>query len=174
MAYNPSIHTASNKPYGVTNKPVDARYWYYDSSLYLYRPYASMAEVLGYLIANDRKAATVQIGTVEYWWPDSNDLSDAGLVIKATSFEIVDIPADTLFESGQEYVRVNYAPYITQYGNNPTKWIEYFLSADDQEQKYIRLVNRRIAGVLTYIDVYADPNPSDPTKTADHLQLILK
>ena len=84
MAYNPSIHTASNKPYGVTNKPDGARYWYYDTGSFAYRPYVNVAEVLSYLIANDRKGATVQIGQVEYWWPNSSDLSDAGLVAKNT------------------------------------------------------------------------------------------
>lgn len=84
MAYDPSIHTASNKPYGVTGMPVDARYWYYDSATFEYRAYANTAEVLAYLIGDDRKGATVQIGSLEYWWPNSNDLTDSGLAFKGT------------------------------------------------------------------------------------------
>lgn len=96
MAYNPSIHTASNKAYGVTGKPVDARYWYYDTATFTYRPYASVAEVKAYLIAGDRKGATVQVGEVEYWWLDVNDLSDAGLVVKITSAVEITIPSGAM------------------------------------------------------------------------------
>lgn len=115
MAYNPSIHTASNKAYGVTGKPVDARYWYYDTGTFTYRPYANIAEVKAYLIAGDRSGATVQVGTAEYWWPDVNDLTDAGLVLKGIAE-----PIEQVIPSG---INFTYA-YDGEFGDNPTAYVQ--------------------------------------------------
>lgn len=60
--------------------PVDARYWYYDSATFEYRAYANTAEVLAYLIGDDRKGATVQIGTDEYWFKEG--IADGDLIQK--------------------------------------------------------------------------------------------
>jgi hypothetical protein len=50
MAYNPALHTTSNKPYSIGQAgPTDARTYFYDESLFVYRPYQSTAEVLAYL-----------------------------------------------------------------------------------------------------------------------------
>lgn len=50
MPYNPSLHTTSNKSYGLAQAgPVDARSYFYDEALYIYRPYQNTAEVLAYL-----------------------------------------------------------------------------------------------------------------------------
>jgi len=48
--YNPSLHTVTNKALGVAQaNPTDARTFYYDATLFKYRPYQSTAEVLTYL-----------------------------------------------------------------------------------------------------------------------------
>lgn len=50
MPYNPELHTTSNKSYGMGQAgPTDARSYYFDEGLYVYRPYQSTAEVLAYL-----------------------------------------------------------------------------------------------------------------------------
>lgn len=83
MAFNPSIHTATNKPIGLINKPVDARTYYYDAATFSYRPYASTSEVLGYLIGTDRVGHfTVIVGSDEYWFKDG--ILDADLVKKSS------------------------------------------------------------------------------------------
>ncbi len=80
--YNPSLHTATNKPIGITGKPVDARTYFYDSATFTYRPYASVAEALGYLIGNDRLGHfSLIIGTYEYWFKDG--IADGNLIIKS-------------------------------------------------------------------------------------------
>jgi hypothetical protein len=48
--YNPSLHTVTNKALGVAQaNPTDARTFYYDATLFKYRPYQSTAEALTYL-----------------------------------------------------------------------------------------------------------------------------
>lgn len=50
MPYNPSKHTVSNKAYGPAGAfPGDTRTYFYDETLFKYRPYRSTAEVLAYL-----------------------------------------------------------------------------------------------------------------------------
>lgn len=88
--YNPSVHTATNKPIGLTNKPVDARTYYYDSVAFAYRPYASTSEVIGYLIGNDRVGQfSIIVGTDEYWF--KNGIADADLILKDSSGGIAPI-----------------------------------------------------------------------------------
>lgn len=95
MAYNPSLHTASNKSYGVTGLPIDARSYYYDVATFTYRPYASTAEVLSYLVGNQRRgnfsifiniSTTVGSNTTveltEWWWKDG--IADGYLVEKSS------------------------------------------------------------------------------------------
>ncbi len=82
--YNPSVHTATNKPIGLTNKPVDARTYYYDSVAFAYRPYASTSEVIGYLIGDNRVGQfSMIVGTDEYWF--KNGIADADLILKDSS-----------------------------------------------------------------------------------------
>ncbi len=48
--YNPSLHTVTNKAIGIAQaNPTDARSFYYDQTLFKYRPYQSTGEVLTYL-----------------------------------------------------------------------------------------------------------------------------
>lgn len=50
QSYNPSLHTVSNKGYGVAQaSPTDARSKYYDAANFVYRAYSSTGEVLAYL-----------------------------------------------------------------------------------------------------------------------------
>lgn len=96
--YNPSLHTATNKPIGLTNKPVDARTYYYDTNNFVYRPYISQAEVLAYLIGQQRvgqfsiilnSGGTVLNGVItggingEWWFKDG--IADGDLILKAVT-----------------------------------------------------------------------------------------
>lgn len=48
--YNPGLHTVTSKPLAINaGGPTDARSFFYDASLFKYRPYQSTAEVLAYL-----------------------------------------------------------------------------------------------------------------------------
>jgi hypothetical protein len=74
MAYNPSLHTTTNKPLGVA-QPVstDARSYYYDATEFSYRPYASKAEVFDYLETADQRTGHFPIfitdgDKVHAWW----------------------------------------------------------------------------------------------------------
>jgi hypothetical protein len=95
--YNPAIHTATNKPIGLTGKPVDARTYYYDAVNYVYRAYVSTAEVKAYLIGTDRvgqfsiiintggslSGGVITGGTnLEWWFKDG--VLDANLVLKGS------------------------------------------------------------------------------------------
>lgn len=91
--YNPSLHTATNKPIGITGTPTDARSYYYNTATFAYRPYASTDEVIGYLIGNDRKGQfSVIIGTSEYWFKDG--INDGDLVFKSAPAVWGDISGD--------------------------------------------------------------------------------
>lgn len=92
--YNPSLHTATNKPIGLTNKPVDARTYYYDAGTFAYRPYASTAEVLAYLIGFQRVGQfSIIIATgganAEWWFKDG--IADADLVLKGSNSAAIPI-----------------------------------------------------------------------------------
>lgn len=86
MAYNPALHTTSNKPYGTQNTPVDARSWFYDQLNYTYRPYNSISEVLSYLNTSASRSGNFSIFILdsgelkEYWFKDG--VSNSDLVIK--------------------------------------------------------------------------------------------
>lgn len=113
--YSPSQHTTSNKPYGISGKPVDARYWYYDEITFIYRPYTDIDEVLAYLNLSDfRKGAIVQVGEDEYWWPNENDLSDAGLGLKVplNSVKYDDGTNEFFYWDGAEYKQNTVIPQI--------------------------------------------------------------
>lgn len=74
MSYNPSLHTTSNKPYGVQGLPIDARSYYYDEVSFTYRPYNNNAEVLAYLNTSNKRIGNFSIfikdglGLVREWW----------------------------------------------------------------------------------------------------------
>lgn len=98
MAFNPAIHTATNKPIGLIGKPVDARTYYYDAVNFVYRAYVSTAEVIAYLNTSaDRigqfsiiintggslSAGVITGGTnLEWWFKDG--VLDANLVLKGS------------------------------------------------------------------------------------------
>lgn len=96
--YNPSLHTATNKPIGLTGKPVDARSYFYDDLNYVYRPYVNAAEVLNYLTTPASRTGQFSIiinsdgilvngvvtgGTNTEWW-FKDIVTDDGLLIKAS------------------------------------------------------------------------------------------
>jgi hypothetical protein len=89
MAYNPSIHTTTNKPIGISGKPTEARSYYYDSGSFSYRLYNSPEEVLSYLNTTTYRTGHFSIfilisGQVkEYWFRDGT--ADNNLVEKTTS-----------------------------------------------------------------------------------------
>lgn len=99
MAYNPSIHTTSNKPYGTQGTPVDARSWFYDESTFSYRPYNSTSEVLTYLnTASYRRgnfSIFIQDGSnlKEYWFKDG--VTNTNLVEKV--LDLSQFPDDVDF-----------------------------------------------------------------------------
>jgi hypothetical protein len=109
--YDPTKATVSNKPYGMAQGyPTDARTWFYDASLFIWRPYQSTAEVLAYLNQPRYRSGRFPIGVnvggtletngtftgglyVEYWFKDG--IADADLVVKLTSrFGLEDISSD--------------------------------------------------------------------------------
>jgi hypothetical protein len=112
QTYNPSLHTVSNKPYGLAQSgPLDARSYFYESSYFKYRPYQSTAEVLSYLNQIKYRTGNFPIyintggvllsgsfigGTIsEYWFKDST--GDGSLVEKKS---IVVISANDYFDDG--------------------------------------------------------------------------
>ena len=95
MAYNPSKHTASNKPYGVKGKPDGARTYFYDEAFFKYRPFKDTIEVLAYFVSiEDRKGHYLIVvneggtllggeitgGTNDLWW-FKNGYTDDNLVL---------------------------------------------------------------------------------------------
>lgn len=106
MSYSPSLHTTSNKAYGITGIPDDARSYYYDSTYFKYRPYVDTAEVLAYLDTPTKRighfsviintggtlsAGVITGGTnVEWWFKDG--VLDGSLVVK--NYAIGDAEAD--------------------------------------------------------------------------------
>lgn len=98
MAFNASLHTATNKPIGLIGKPVDARSYYYDTTYFKYRPYVTTAEALAYLDTASIRAGQFPIiinsdGTLsngvitgganaEWWFRDG--VLDANLIFKSS------------------------------------------------------------------------------------------
>jgi hypothetical protein len=99
QTYAPNLHTVTNKALGIAQaNPTDARSYYYDPSLFIYRPYQSTAEAIGYLNLPKYRTGQFSIfvnsggtlnpdgtfsgGTIlEYWFKDG--VADGNLVIKA-------------------------------------------------------------------------------------------
>jgi hypothetical protein len=107
MAYNPQLHSLSAKPYGPSQGvPTDARSYFYDEALFVYRPYKDVPEVLTYLNTDEYRTGQFPIfvssgslqadgtftgGTItEYWFKDG--VGDSDLVVK--SFPSTPLPAD--------------------------------------------------------------------------------
>ncbi len=100
QTYAPNLHTVTNKALGIAQaNPTDARSYYYDPSLFIYRPYQSTAEVIGYLNLPKYRTGQFSIlvnsggtlnpdgtfsgGTiVEYWFKDG--VADINLVVKSS------------------------------------------------------------------------------------------
>ena len=96
MAYTPSKHTTSNKPYGVQGIPDGARSYYYDEVLFKYRLFQNVEEALIYFDTPAKRAGHFSIiinngGTLingsitggtnyEYWF--RNGVADINLVLK--------------------------------------------------------------------------------------------
>lgn len=87
MAYNPSLHTASNKAYAVSGIPDSARLYKYDDVNFIYRSFINLQEVYDEFIGDQRKGrftVIVEQGGVstEWWWREESNLTDGGLVQK--------------------------------------------------------------------------------------------
>lgn len=93
--YNPALHISINKALAASGIPLDSRSYFYDEDYFVYRPYASEAEVLAYLIGHQRQGhfsivintgGTVAEGVVtggenvEWWFKDG--IADTDLVEK--------------------------------------------------------------------------------------------
>ena len=83
MAYNPSLHTVTNKPIGIAQPvPTDARSYFYDEGAFSYRPYASIAEVLSYLDTAGKRNGRFPIFITEgskmqaYWFKNGTADTD--------------------------------------------------------------------------------------------------
>lgn len=164
--YNPSLHTATNKPIGLINKPVDARTYYYDTATLSYRPYANQAEVLAYLIGTQRVGQfSIIIATAgvnaEWWFKDG--VLDANLIIKNNDSSTSQfIPTGSAFP----FV-VDYSTLITTYGETPTPLFYDALTGNKRQWTdcYITFSG-------TNMLVYCHTN--DGIVTSDDMYLILK
>jgi len=110
MSFNPALFTATNKPIGLTGTPVDARTYYYDTTYFVFRAYVDTAEVLAYLIGNNRTGqfsiiintggtlvnGVITGGTNAEWW-FKDGILDGDLVLKGISGNFVpeQTPEDT-------------------------------------------------------------------------------
>lgn len=107
MAYNPSLHTATNKPLGLTGKPEGARAYYYDTLNFKYRAFVSTDEVLLYFDTAEKRKGQFPIiintggtltsgvisgGVNEEWW-FKNGEEDYHLTLKS-------IPPVIFYKSG--------------------------------------------------------------------------
>lgn len=128
--FNPALHTATNKPIGLINKPVDARTYFYDEATFLYRQYLNEAEVLGYLIGIQRVGQfSIIINTggsiiddvltggsnAEWWFKDG--IEDEDLLLKGSTG-----PVELSFTAGTELPIVisSFQTIYSAYGNYPT------------------------------------------------------
>ncbi len=98
MAYNPAIHSTTNKAVGVAqNAPTDARQKFFDPSIPIYRDYQSVAEANGYLTVSKMRGGNFSLfmnttgtlngdgtftggETTEYWYKDG--VTDGDLILK--------------------------------------------------------------------------------------------
>jgi hypothetical protein len=112
MSYNPSLHTATNKPLGLLGKSTDARSYFYDESTFTYRPYASVIEALAYLNTSSIRTGhfsiyiTIAGNTMEYWFKDGT--TDEDLIIK--SYFVSDTPVSgggLAFSTGGAFTQLN-------------------------------------------------------------------
>ncbi len=117
MPYNASIHTATNKPVGLSGKPIDARSYYYDAVNFVYRPYVSTSEVLAYLDTAVKRAGHFSIiintggvlsnGVIaggtnsEYWFKDG--VADASLVKKSSTITLDRTEANLLQDDNDQW-----------------------------------------------------------------------
>lgn len=98
MAYNPSQHTVTNKAVGFAQPtPPDARSYFFQSDIFVYRHYQDTAEVLAYLDTSASRTGNFSIfindgtldtttgqftgGTVTEWW-FKDGVTDGDLVQK--------------------------------------------------------------------------------------------
>lgn len=104
MAYNPADHIPLSKPLGAGRFPIDGKFKFYTNGaggVYEYRPFQSIAEVLGYFpLGSDFRKGNFEIlvntggilsgdgGSIAggsndvYWWKDG--VADSDLVLKNT------------------------------------------------------------------------------------------
>ena len=120
QTYNPLNGTVSNKPYSPSQKvPTDGRSWLYDSSLFKWRPYQSVAEANAKVIGTTYRAGNfpvyINIGGIlnvdgtftggiiyEYWW--RNGLADSNLVRKYNDQIVITPKVDTLYRKNDSTV----------------------------------------------------------------------
>lgn len=177
--FNPSLHTATNKPIGLTNKPVDARTYYYDTTTFSYRPYTNTAEVLAYLVGTDRTGHfPIIIGTDEYWFKDG--IADSDLVLKSAGEAIpafaipagsaipfnIDVSAYALSEFTIPRIEMlTDGNFTTATKGKPVYDVEVIINYTNNTRK-----------VISSFDVYGHPDPDseDPENPVTTDTLVLK
>lgn len=127
MSYNPSLHTTSNKPYGVQGLPIDARSYFYDEALYSYRAYNTNQEVLDYLDLPDKRKGNFSIfikdnlGLIREWWFKDGVL-DIDLVEKNTGGGTGECPVTfsiVTLTTEEEVTLVWSTLYLQKHGSRP-------------------------------------------------------
>ncbi len=140
MPYNAALHTTTNKAIGIAQaSSTDARSYYYDETLFTYRPFATLAEALAYLNTPESRTGHVSFmvgsgATIkEYWFKNGLADGDAEEKIPVLPANIAYKDAANTFtekqtilnSSGIEQLRlsydvVNYAFFLVDVAGNLT------------------------------------------------------
>jgi hypothetical protein len=166
--YNPSLHTATNKPIGLISKPVDARTYYYDSVNFVYRAYVSEAEVLAYLTTDESRTGQFSIiintdgslsngvitgGVNSEWW-FKNGVSDDDLKLKHDAPQEVEFTAATgIVINWQTDDIITGTTYADYFGNTLPKPAVYINTGvtDEVTKKDFDLKIIRTTGLITTV-----------------------
>lgn len=142
--YNPSLHSATNKPLGIAQAvPTDARTWYFDSGTFTYRPYSSRAEILAYL--NLAKYRSGQFDIImdsagqRYVLYFRNGTADTDLTFK--------IPVGNYLVNAKNGVKKN---------GDTLKWGGLLT-----ENTQIQVVNKKYSGPFRYISISNSDSAND-------------
>lgn len=149
MPYNPSLHTTSNKPYGIQGLPIDARSYFYDESLYSYRVYNNNAEVLSYLNIPDMRRGHFSIfikdnlGVIYEWW-FKDGVADIHLVKKMGSSGVGSTPVTFIEKT------------LTTEEEVILEWDTFFIGKHGIRPVYIDLFNISSGSVQSTSRVYTE------------------
>lgn len=172
MAFNPAIHTATNKPIGLIGKPVDARTYFYDAVNFVYRAYVSTAEVLAYLNVSSFRVGQFPIiintggslssgiitgGTNAEWW-FKNGVADANLVSKGDNTAPHDFPL---------VAGTTNNPLVISLADFPafSSAAEFIYKIGNTTDGYVRFNDQQVtetvtAGVVTGFSIFGHDNGS--------------